>query len=786
MQILEKKSRLRGDFRGDILAGYYAYGEISGALLPRRVSCKDARIRRMQEQCLITDAEERAYTEQLNQHLAAWADREDASLEAIWLDARRLRRAFFGQARIDAADLRDARDPGLDLTVSDIDQSAQARRLLETCRCMLFVLADARLAALMQADLQAAKALGKTVFAAYADADSVSLPSRGVLEALAPEAEAVPMSDEGEIDDSSVLSAAVGAGEACLFCYGETGLSCCRRMPLPGIVRCFPESLTARALAGQFIKTGLCTIYVPADFDILPFVPMVRRTLASYRQFSYLCSAYGEGVYRMDAEALYARWPEVFFSVYDETHFDLPHGTALPSPTGRSWYADYCSRRDEAIGALLNGIPGVQSLKGWFEPDSLTERPVPWDAPGPAEGILVHGVTVRHTESARVLLSAGSPISPRVLLQRQPEVPTLQVISNYLFFLTPRLAELYNHLRSDRPREQIAVRGGHLDYMRFRDETGKRVETFPLYRKACMGQTADGRFLFFHFRLRGGSCRINGGSVCWAETDVDPDVPGEVAVYTPYLSRSDAGAPRTEYVRPVGEGRFNFVINQTEITCARDGDVLLPGTGVVLSLEREQGLMLAGANGFTEAEDGYYTADVPPQLEVVLQNPAEIPPADWLGMQWAYGGGLTLIQDGERLFRRGNDASAKLSVEGWTSPLSAQTQESDIAALARHPRTAIGLTRQGALLVLVFSGRSAFSAGADYVEMCEIAKKLVPDVTDLMNVDGGGSAVLGIAAGRRFVEYGWPSTSSISLAGMVRPVNSLFCMTLCETAPKKP
>ncbi len=132
------------------------------------------------------------------------------------------------------------------------------------------------------------------------------------------------------------------------------------------------------------------------------------------------------------------------------------------------------------------------------------------------------------------------------------------------------------------------------------------------------------------------------------------------------------------------------------------------------------------------------------------------------------------------MFRRGEDASGALAREGWASPLSAQTQESDIAALARHPRTAIGLTLAGALLILVFSGRSTVSAGADYVEMCEIARRLVPDVTDLMNVDGGGSAMLGVAAGWRFVEYSWPSSSFDSLPGMVRPVNSLFHVTLIQ------
>ena len=78
----------------------------------------------------------------------------------------------------------------------------------------------------------------------------------------------------------------------------------------------------------------------------------------------------------------------------------------------------------------------------------------------------------------------------------------------------------------------------------------------------------------------------------------------------------------------------------------------------------------------------------------------------------------------------------------------------------------------------MYSGRSSVSAGANYAEMCAIARRLVPDAWEMINVDGGGSAVLGFAVGRRFVEYSWPSTSFGSLAGMVRPVNSLFRVKL--------
>ena len=43
---------------------------------------------------------------------------------------------------------------------------------------------------------------------------------------------------------------------------------------------------------------------------------------------------------------------------------------------------------------------------------------------------------------------------------------------------------------------------------------------------------------------------------------------------------------------------------------------------------------------------------------------------------------------------------------------------------------------------------------------------------------GGGSAVLGITAEGRFFEYSWPSSSPGTLAGMARPINSIFRIRL--------
>ena len=142
-------------------------------------------------------------------------------------------------------------------------------------------------------------------------------------------------------------------------------------------------------------------------------------------------------------------------------------------------------------------------------------------------------------------------------------------------------------------------------------------------------------------------------------------------------------------------------------------------------------------------------------------------------MRWAYGGGLTLIRDGVGLCDGGH-MQQWFDAEGWTTPLSRQTQESNLHVLAKHPRTAIGCTEDGSLVILVFSGRTWRSTGADYAEMIAIARRLFPDIRFLMNCDGGGSAMLGMVRNGSFLELSFPSTSSGSCAGQVRPINTVF------------
>lgn len=766
----------RGSLAGDILLGQYSYADASAVMMPRMVLARDLWAEKALENGWITGEQESDYATRLQTLLSRFVTDMESPYEAIYDAVCALRREAFGPDALDRIFLETARKESCCRLPMDIDQEETGRTLLRQSRYALFLLDDAALAPWMRRDMAFAADSGAAVRVLYGG-EGTSFAGREVLKALLGSPPDVEMGPNGlgDCEGDEGLAAAVERGEACLFWYGDRGLSSCRCLRLPAMVKCVPRSLLSRALTGQFTETGRCAVYVPPSFDILPFVPLVRPTAASFRHFAWLYAVHGGDIYSMTVQDLYRRFPETFFSLYEEKLPGMPPGMKWRGdmPQTEDWYADFCRAREAAVGAFLDGVSGVRRVNGWFALDTLEKQPVPWSARGEAKGILVHGLVIDRIDDAGVILAEGTPVSPRALLYSEMEPPALQVFTNYLFFMTSRLIALYNRLREDRPREQLRCAGGHMDYL-LRVQDGKRLETFPLYQKGCMGMTEDGQFVFFHFRLRGGQCAVNGHAARWTETDVDPAEPGDAAVYTPYLSCPDSGASRYEYLKAVGQGRVNFVIHQNELVCVREGDVLLPCVGVVLSLSKETGRAFAEACGLYPAEDGYFAWREKPRLEIRLDGPEGIPPSVWKKMKWAYGGGLTLATEGQCVFRRDGDAAQALALEGWASPLSSQTQESDIAALVRHPRTAIGQTRDGKLFMLVFSGRSPVTAGADYIEMCEIAKKLVPDLKEMINVDGGASSVLGLGVGRRFIEYSRPSSSFDSLHGMVRPVNSLF------------
>lgn len=99
----------------------------------------------------------------------------------------------------------------------------------------------------------------------------------------------------------------------------------------------------------------------------------------------------------------------------------------------------------------------------------------------------------------------------------------------------------------------------------------------------------------------------------------------------------------------------------------------------------------------------------------------------WKQAFMAVGGGPWLLRDGNILI----DASQQGFNDGFTNN--------------RHPRTAVGVTAEGKLLLVTVDGRQPMSAGMTLGELAQLMKQL--GATDAINLDGGGSTTLAIRGG---------------------------------------
>ena len=819
-------SYYRRQFLDDTLYTCFFYKDLEFVLDRSAVAVRDKLALELAE----AGAVDKEVLEQYHNRVQRFLDQLECfdqwSLEQIYGAVHGIRKQYLGAGTIEKAYINKGRRRRELGNGADIDQSQVLEELLKCSRSVLFCLADPEYYQYMENDMRRAAEMGLARYVIAGSAPGDTLLSREALEELAGGEEAGPDTgrawgdvqptgradaelqpviyledktrysglDLSAVRYSEALQGQIDRGEAFLLIYGDDGLFHCRNLKLDAIVRTAPSCYYSRALAGQFVGNGLCTIYVPAHFDIMPWVPLREKTRISYRQLARICADHGRDIYRMGADELYFHYPEYFINIYGEEGKEmLPVSIRRNAPelaaareAGEDIYGAYCRIREQRIAEYLNGVAGIHYVSAYMVDGSgrpvleaipseagFVQVPVPWSGGAGPAGVLVQGAVMAQAKGSRVIFSDGCSRSPRELVANGQE-EELMLISNFLFFLTPKLAGFYNELRRDRPLEQIDFDGGHLDYM-LRWDGERRTETFPLYRKACIAMKEDGSFLFFRFLLGGGRIELGGEAFSWEKGDVNSvQEPGEICIYTPYLTRDRVEDKADDFRETVGEGRFNLVVIQNRVICARLGVVVLPSIGVVVSLSVERGLALAEHLKLENIGDGYSRCGKL-RVSVRLDPPEGISAAEWKQVRWAYGGGMSLISNGAGIYEDGFPADW-LRDEGWLCPLSRQTQESEIHRPSRHPRTAVGVTEKGELFVLVFSGRTSLSRGADYGEMSRIARKLVPGVLHMMNVDGGGSAVFGMARNKVFMELSCPATSYSSPAGMVRQINTILCM----------
>ncbi len=745
----------------DVLSKSFRCRDVTARFSPATDSLArlaDQRARRMEAMGLLPAGAAAQWEHQAADTFGSFREKSTLSAPALYDYFCSARYHALGAGALEAYRARQFQEPVAFCKPYAIDQSVQKDALLARSRAVIMVLTQPELIGLFRTDVQKSLDWDKTVYGVVTQEPGRELPTQQALEAAG--ITGICCITEQSVPES--LAADIQAGTACLLFYGEEGFLHCRGLTVDSVVHGIPWGFHAQALTGNLGGPSRpCLVYVPRGMDLTEQVPLTRKTRLTYWHLSKLWERYGDEVYQKTVPQLYGENPRLFFNVYSRRENTWP----VCLPEGLKDLQTYEAAREQALDHYLNSLPGLRYICAYYD-EALKRASICWDDRRYQPGILVHGVQVAQSQRAQVLRCPGDK-NPRRMLEDMDAKETA-LISNFLFFLTPRLGNLYNDLRADRPLEQADAAAGHLDYM-LCYEGQRRIETFPLFSKACIALTREGRFLLFNFRLGGGSARVGSHCFRWEKEQVDSGQDAPVTVLTPMLSQAHLDQPKSQYTLAVGEGRVNLVILQDRICTLRRGSVLLPSVGAVISLREDAAQPLLAE--LRPLKDGYYdTTGL--ELELCLDSPEEIPSREWEQVLWAYGGGMTLMRDGVELCAEGMEEA--LSREGWMSPMSRQTQESELHTLVKHPRTAIGLTRGGELVILVYSGRTWRSSGADYRQMCAIARDLVPDLESLMNVDGGGSSMLGIVRDGDFMELSYPSSSKDSCVGMTRPVRTVL------------
>lgn len=784
-------SYLRNTFRLDIIYTILQYKEMDGLynLNLGKMTVRDRFAEQMLLDQLITPEMKSNYESSVINAFDPLTKYDDAYIEDLYGTLHKERKLNFGYELIEKEQyLMSLKEVGFD-TTDGIDQSKKRDELLKERKSVIFALTNPALFFLMKKDMETAYELQKEVYVIVSQERGDVIPSKEAMGTILGNADVKYLSmytrncglDLQGIEFVEELQKQIHDNETCLFVYGEDGLLTCKDMLIDSVVYGIPTGYFTRTLTNQHGMEKACVVFVPNQFDVTRWVPIWSRTRISYLQLFRLWKAYGDVIYSYTPDELYLKYPQYFLNVfeigasYDEAKEDYPIKLTWPEDVKDSLpvMRQFDQLKDTAIKDYLNGFSNMEYVSAYFD-EHMNRQEIPWFYEEQQKGILVQAIRVGNVKDSYVVSLDGNTVR-KVIKEDKRSGYGLRLASNFLFFLTPRLAQVYNELRKDQPEEQIHFEGGHLDYMLYHKD-GKRIETFPLFRKSCIGMMKNGQYLFFNFRLGGGNATINGATLRWEKSGVNTDVPEAVSVYTPFYAKEDGDTVVKEYKMPVGENRVNIVMVQEDIICIRKGPVALSSIGVVLSLEESLGDEFLKQIGAQPLEDGYYTCDNY-DISIHLDKPEDVTEEEWNQIVWVYGGGLSLILDGEGLCDKGEEAMISwLADEGWMSVMSRQTQESAIHELAKHPRTGVGVTKDGDLVILVYSGRTTLSVGADYREMVTIARSIFPDMWRMMNVDGGGSSVLGMAVGNSFMELSYPATSADNCAGMVRPINTILCL----------
>jgi hypothetical protein len=151
----------------------------------------------------------------------------------------------------------------------------------------------------------------------------------------------------------------------------------------------------------------------------------------------------------------------------------------------------------------------------------------------------------------------------------------------------------------------------------------------------------------------------------------------------------------------------------------------------VVSVRRDAGSTPIPRDGLVLSYGGL---ELPKELEALVPGVAVEVRRVWTSMHGLENDRLDSadhVVNGAGLLRRGGVAVTNWEVEKLSGPAFVQT---------RHPRTMVGVDRDGFVWLAVVDGRQETSVGMTFVELQRLADRL--ELTDALNLDGGGSSTM--------------------------------------------
>ncbi len=398
---------------------------------------------------------------------------------------------------------------------------------------------------------------------------------------------------------------------------------------------------------------------------------------------------------------------------------------------------------------------------GHVEPEFIppTERPVWIKNPGKqngvtfSEGFWKYKGLWKHSSSPETgavhasLLSVSekqveiAPYIPDRMtspLELESEDPLF--ISSFNYYFTNNLKARYRQTGNKLENWENFL----IDSLGFYSKRHRRfIQSPPLYNKAFLGLTKEGRLYGFHDTIRALSWNQEERDTSRRRPQINPEGNPSEAVYLPSSSFEAAG-----------ENRDCALVIQDTVISVQKGPVGIPPFGLVIVSENLP-------------ERGY-----PVNWHMEWENPP-VPQENWA---WLYGGFNLLIEKGKNLYATPASATSALDKEGWSLPSSRETQETDLTAGVRQPRAVIGRTESGNIFLAVFSGRSRLSRGASFEECASLAMEYNRDdpLEFLLNLDGGASASLTAILGKEKQILSYPAPSDSNPPGIPRMVPAML------------